>query len=122
MKLFFLIGALSGSLAVALGAYGSHAATKMFSDTESSQFDKAHRYHMYHSLALFATAWAIGQWPSELLILSIAAWLFVGGIVFFSGSLYALTLAKWKPGLITPLGGVSFVVGWIVLAIAALRV
>jgi uncharacterized membrane protein YgdD (TMEM256/DUF423 family) len=75
---------------------------------------------MYHALALVAVAWATTQWPGARVAL--AGWLFVGGIVLFSGSLYllALTGMRWL-GAVTPLGGLAFLAGWAVLAFAAWR-
>ncbi len=73
------------------------------------------RYQMYHALALVATSWAMTQWPGTAA--AVAGWLFVAGIVIFSGSLYGLTLtgARWL-GAVTPLGGLAFLAGWLYLA------
>jgi len=72
---------------------------------------------MYHALALLAVAWASNHWPG--VPVRAAGWLFIGGTVLFSGSLYllALTGARWL-GAITPLGGLLFLAGWVALAIA----
>ena len=74
---------------------------------------------MIHALGLLAVGWAAARWPGSLT--TAAGWLFLAGIVVFSGSLYTMTLtgAKWL-GAITPLGGLSFILGWILLAVAAL--
>ena len=73
------------------------------------------RYQMMHSLALFITVWASSQWQSA--DFSSAGWLFVLGIILFSGSLYLLSLTglRWL-GAITPLGGLCFLAGWFILA------
>lgn len=73
-----------------------------------------------HALGLLAIAWAAERWPG--LWTSLAGWAFVLGIVVFSGSLYLMTLtgARWL-GAITPFGGLSFLVGWAMLAVVALR-
>jgi uncharacterized membrane protein YgdD (TMEM256/DUF423 family) len=75
---------------------------------------------MYHALALFVVAWAGTQWESSSV--AIAGWLFVAGVVLFSGSLYMLVLTgpRWL-GAITPIGGVAFLAGWAVLAWTALK-
>ena len=75
---------------------------------------------MYHALALLAVGWLATRAPGPWV--DAAGWLFLAGIVVFSGSLYVMTLtgAKWL-GAITPLGGLSFILGWIVLAVAAMK-
>ncbi len=121
-RLFFAIGSLLGLLAVALGAFGSHGLAAYFAAHPDLQspFDTGLRYHMLHALALLATAWALTQWRSALL--PWAGWLFVAGVIVFSGSLYILSLTgiRWL-GAITPIGGVAFVAGWALLGIGALR-
>ena len=78
------------------------------------------RYQMYHALGLIAVAWASTQWSSQLITAS--GWLFVAGIVIFSGSLYILSLTgvRWL-GAITPIGGAAFIIGWACLLWAAIR-
>ncbi len=73
---------------------------------------------MYHALALLAVGWAATRWPGAWV--SASGWLFLIGIVVFSGSLYVMTLtgARWL-GAITPLGGLAFISGWVALAVAA---
>jgi uncharacterized membrane protein YgdD (TMEM256/DUF423 family) len=121
-RIFVAIASALGFLAVALGAFGSHGLAAHFEANPDLQspFDTATRYHMYHTLALLAVAWAITRWPGPAL--QWAGWLFVAGIVIFSGSLYALSLTgiKWL-GAITPIGGVAFLAGWVLLAIGVLR-
>ena len=117
-RLFFGLGAASGCLAVAAGAFGAHALRARLSGEMLGVFETGARYQMYHALALLAVAWAAARWPGALV--HSAGWLFIGGTVLFSGSLYALALsgARWL-GAITPLGGVAFLAGWICLALAA---
>jgi len=116
--LFFVLGALSGSLAVALGAFGAHALRDRLTPQMLQVFDTGQRYHMFHALALLAVAWASTRWPVGPV--AAAGWLFVVGTVLFSGSLYALAVTgqRWL-GAITPLGGVAFILGWLALAWAA---
>ena len=75
---------------------------------------------MYHALALLAVAWAADRWPGGATVA--AGWLFLAGIVLFSGSLYLLSLSgvRWL-GAVTPLGGVAFLAGWLALAWAVWR-
>jgi uncharacterized membrane protein YgdD (TMEM256/DUF423 family) len=119
-RIFFILGALSGLVAVALGAFGAHTLRARLSSDLLSIFETGVRYQMYHALALLVTAWAVTRWSPAFSVA--AGWLFVAGTVIFSGSLYALSLSgvRWL-GAITPLGGVAFIVGWLCLALAAWR-
>jgi uncharacterized membrane protein YgdD (TMEM256/DUF423 family) len=75
---------------------------------------------MYHAFALIAVAWAASRWPGSLV--NASGWLFVAGILLFSGSLYAMTFTGNRAlGAITPLGGVCWIAGWLLLAIAVRR-
>jgi uncharacterized membrane protein YgdD (TMEM256/DUF423 family) len=119
-KLFVLLGAASGFVAVAAGAFGAHALKSRVSTDMLSVFEVGARYQMYHALALFAVAWVAARWPGPAALA--AGWLFVAGTVLFSGSLYllALTGVRWL-GAITPLGGAAFLAGWLCLGWAAWR-
>ena len=83
-------------------------------------FEVGVRYQMYHALALFVVSWAYSRWPSPLIVGS--GWLFVLGILLFSGSLYLLSWSgiRWL-GAITPLGGTAFLGGWLCLVWAVLQ-
>jgi uncharacterized membrane protein YgdD (TMEM256/DUF423 family) len=120
-RLFFGLGALSGAMAVALGAFGAHGLKARLPADLLATFETGVRYQMYHALALLAVAWAVTRWSGSSLPAA-AGWLFVAGTVLFSCSLYllALTGQRWL-GAITPLGGVAFVAGWVCLALAAWR-
>lgn len=120
-RLFFVLASLLGGLAVALGAFGAHALAARVPADLLSTFETGVRYHMYHALALFAVVLAMTRWPGSSLP-TIAGWLFVAGIVVFSGSLYVLVFSgqRWL-GAITPIGGVAFILGWILLAVTAWR-
>jgi uncharacterized membrane protein YgdD (TMEM256/DUF423 family) len=120
-RLFMLLAALLGGLAVALGAFGAHALEGRISADLLATFETGARYHFYHALALIGVVVAIGRWPASNLP-AIAGWLFVVGVVVFSGSLYllALTGVRWL-GAITPIGGVAFLAGWACLLLAAWR-
>ena len=119
-RVFFLLGAVAGVTAVALGAFAAHGLKGKLPPDLFDVFEVGARYHMYHALALLAVGWAITRWPGGAT--TAAGWLFVAGIVLFSGSLYALALTGIRPlGAITPLGGVCFLAGWVALGWAAWR-
>ncbi len=119
-RIFFILGSLSGLIAVTAGAFGAHSLRDRLSADLLATFETGARYQMYHALALLLAAWATTRWPGPLT--SVAGWLFVAGTLIFSGSLYALSLSglRWL-GAITPLGGVAFIGGWLCLALAAWR-
>ena len=119
-RAFALAGAVSAFLAVAAGAFGAHALRARLPADLLAVFETAARYQMYHALALLAVAILAARWPG--MPLRAAGWLFIGGTVVFSGSLYllALTGTRWL-GAITPLGGLCFIAGWLALAIAGWR-
>lgn len=107
-------GALAAALAVGAGAFGAHALRARLSPADLGTFETAARYQMYHALALLAVAWLVDRGHPRA---NAAGWAFLAGIVLFSGSLYVLTLGgiRWM-GAVTPLGGVAFLVGWLLLA------
>ena len=119
-RTFALLGSLMAMLAVLLGAFGAHALRARLSPADLAIFETGVRYQMYHALALLAVAWAVSRWPSSAT--TAAGWLFVVGIVVFSGSLYVLVLTgqRWL-GAVTPFGGLAMVCGWACLAWAVFR-
>lgn len=100
------IAAILGFLGVALGAFGAHSLPHVAPLESVPVWDKAVLYHLIHAVAILAVA--------DMLV----AWLWLGGVVVFSGSLYllALTGIKWL-GAITPIGGLLFLAGWLLLVI-----
>jgi uncharacterized membrane protein YgdD (TMEM256/DUF423 family) len=115
-RTFLLIGSILGFLGVALGAFGAHGLRSRVSAEMLAVFETGVRYHMYHVLALLIVAAAIGSIGSARLLV-LAGWSFVGGILIFSGSLYALALSDVRMlGAITPVGGLLFLIGWACLA------
>lgn len=120
MRIFFVLGAFFAFLGVALGAFGAHGLRERLSPEMLAIFEVGVRYQMYHALALLAVGWSAAQWPGTGATL--AGWLFVAGIVIFSGSLYILSLSgvRWL-GAVTPLGGLAFLAGWLCLALHAWR-
>ncbi len=124
---FFSLGAILAGLAVATGAFGAHGLEKIVSAEQLVTWEKAVKYQMYHALGLFIIAWALTQWPEQASTLINAGWAFIIGVALFSGSLYFLVLTgslKLGPvslALVTPAGGVAFVLGWYWLMMAAIR-
>ncbi len=121
-KVFLSLAALNGFIAVALGAFGAHGLRDRLTEHLLSAWQTAVQYHFYHTLALLAVALLLPRFQfSRLLIAS--GWLFVAGILLFSGSLYGLALGGPKIlGPVTPLGGLCFLLGWLVLFIAVVKV
>ncbi|HMZ89198.1 MAG TPA: DUF423 domain-containing protein [Chitinophagales bacterium] len=126
-KSIIRIAAWSGALSVALGAFGAHGLESMaesgkIDNADLHTFETAVRYQFYHTFALMAVG-LLHNYLSEKSMRRIA-WLFIAGMLIFSGSLYLLTFSPvlfgermgWF-GAITPLGGLSFIAGWIMLAL-----
>jgi len=116
------LGAVLGALGVAIGAFGAHGLAGRVTPEQLAVFETGVRYHFYHALALVLVGvFAQRAGGATLPGTALAAWLFLAGIVVFSGSLYVLVLSglRWL-GAITPLGGLAFIAGWIALARAAL--
>ena len=119
-RIFFVLGALSAFIGVVAGAFGAHSLEGRMTAEMLKIFEVGVRYQMYHAFALLAVGCAQEKWPSSLVTTS--GWLFVIGTVLFSGSLYLLSMSgvRWL-GAITPLGGLSFLAGWLCLAWAVWR-
>jgi uncharacterized membrane protein YgdD (TMEM256/DUF423 family) len=114
------IGAISGALAVGIGAFGAHGLKRKVSEAALAVFETGVRYHMYHALALVGLGLVVVVARPSPLASRLAGWGFLLGTILFSGSLYAwaLTGARWLVAL-TPIGGLAFIVGWVALATAA---
>lgn len=123
VKLFIIAGAINGFLAVAFGAFGAHALKEKLSEKYLAIWETAVQYQMFHALALIA----VGILMSSKLLgpvstLNTAGYLILAGIILFSGSLYVLSLTGIGVlGAITPIGGVAFLVGWIMIIVAAAK-
>ncbi|AMO54678.1 membrane protein [Endozoicomonas montiporae] len=125
-KLYLLFGAISGFIAVSLGAFGAHGLKERLPERLFNVWVTGTEYQMYHSLAVILIAVLVLQ-LSDSKRADSSKWLrwsansFLAGIVLFSGSLYALALTgiSWL-GMITPLGGVAFLLGWLALALFAI--
>ena len=123
MKKFIVTGALHGFLAVALGAFGAHALKDIVDDYGLDIWETAVQYQMFHATGLLI----IGLLMSSKLLgevkqLKLAGIFFNLGIVFFAGSLYVLAVSGIKVlGAITPIGGVLFLAGWVLIIVSALK-
>jgi uncharacterized membrane protein YgdD (TMEM256/DUF423 family) len=121
MKLFIIIGAVNAFLAVALGAFGAHGLEGKVPAKYLETWQTGVTYQMFHAVGILIIGILLGNLPATSL-LSWSGWLMLIGIILFSGSLYVLTLTQISVlGAITPLGGVSFLVAWVLLIIAAVR-
>jgi uncharacterized membrane protein YgdD (TMEM256/DUF423 family) len=119
-RLFFILAAASGFIAVAAGAFGAHALKARLTPEMLAIFETGVRYQMFHVVGLLAAAWAAERWPGRAV--NVAGWCFVAGTLIFSGSLYALALTGVRAlGAVTPAGGVLFLVGWLLLGRVAWR-
>jgi uncharacterized membrane protein YgdD (TMEM256/DUF423 family) len=120
MNVWLLIAAINGALAVACGAFAAHGLEGRLDARALSVFETGARYHMYHALAMGLAAFAArgaAAGPARA-----AAMFFLAGIVLFSGSLYLLALTGTRAlGIVTPFGGVAFLIGWGTLAFAATK-
>ena len=114
-RLFFVTASIMGLLAVAFGAFGAHLLKAHLGADQLVTFETGVRYQMYHTFALLAVALAYTKWPGKALAAS--GWLFIIGTVLFSGSLYVLSLTgmRWVV-FATPLGGLTFIAGWLCMA------
>ena len=125
-KSFLLTGAILGAISVVLGAFAAHGLRKIVPPESVTTFETGVRYQFYHTFALLILAILMERFPGSLM--SWAGYCFIIGIVLFSGSLYLLTLLKFSEsvgvksvGLITPLGGLFFIAGWILLFLGILK-
>ncbi|ANU18100.1 hypothetical protein BBI11_14095 [Planococcus maritimus] len=123
MKFFLIAGAVNGLLAVAFGAFGAHLLEGRVADKYLDTWQTAVQYQMFHSIGLIAVAILMSSaLIGPLSSLSWAGYLMLAGIVIFSGSLYVLSLTGISVlGAITPIGGVAFIAGWVMLMVAAAK-
>jgi uncharacterized membrane protein YgdD (TMEM256/DUF423 family) len=118
-KVLTAAGAFSGFLAVSAGAFGAHVLGPRLSAHMMEVFETGVRYQMYHGLALLVTGMTFAQSLGKAV--RFARWMFIAGILLFSGSLYLLAFTEMRLlGAVTPIGGVAFLLGWLSLAWGAL--
>ena len=114
MKLLWMLGALDAALAVALGAFGAHGLKEKVSAARLDVWHTACEYQFYHALGILLVVLLAQQFSTQLLT---SGWVLLAGSLIFSGSLYLLVLTDtpWL-GAITPIGGVTLIAGWCILA------
>ncbi len=119
-EIIITFAGISGALAIILGAFGAHALKKIMTTEMLQSFETGVKYQMYHTIALLFCGFFFSfQNTLEVYIV----WSFIIGIFLFSGSIYGLTISSVKGkklrflGPITPLGGLCFTIGWILLAV-----
>jgi len=119
-RFFALAGCIFAVVAVVIGAFGAHFLQSRLPTDSLVTLETAVRYQMYHALSLFFVAYSLGKWPS--VVSPVSGWLFLSGIIVFSGSLYILvaTEQRWI-GMLTPVGGMLLIGGWINLFINLTR-
>ena len=118
------MAAIFGATAVALGAFGAHGLKPHLDAYQAGIYEKAVHYQFFHTLALLGVGLLLGQRPGDKYLVW-AAWMFMMGVLFFSGSLYLLACGHLLPfpvgwaGPVTPLGGLGFIFGWLWVALSA---
>src|SRR5438034_1042032 len=125
-KFYLISGSVFGGLGVVLGAFGAHGLKQLVGPETVGTFQTGVQYQMYHAFALLVVGILYERLPHSLL--NWAGGLFIGGIILFSGSLYLLAALKAANkvglggvGIITPIGGLLFIAGWILLLMGILK-
>jgi uncharacterized membrane protein YgdD (TMEM256/DUF423 family) len=119
-RFWFGMGAFFALLGVISGAFAAHGLEDRLSAGDLDTWQTAARYHFLHALGLMAVAYAAQRWGGGLT--TAAGWLFVAGIVLFSGSLYLLATSGIKGlGAVAPFGGLCYIAGWALLAAVAIK-
>ena len=125
-KTYLITASLLGALAVALGAFGAHGLKRIVDAESVATFQTGVQYQVYHTFALLAAAILYERFPNKWM--KWAGTCFIIGIILFSGSLYLLTLLKAADqvglkgvGIITPIGGMFFIAGWLFLFVGFMK-
>ncbi len=123
MKFFLIAGAINGFLSVALGAFGAHLLEGRIEDKYLATWETAVQYQMFHAVTLVAISILMSSKIfGAVSSLNTAGYLILAGIIIFSGSLYVLSLTGISVlGAITPIGGVAFLAGWVMLIVTAVK-
>ncbi|MDJ0809394.1 MAG: DUF423 domain-containing protein [Desulfobacterales bacterium] len=120
-RLLIFCGALCAALSVILGAFGAHGLKSRLPPEILATFETGVQYQFYHALGLILIGIVV-QFTKASAMVTAAGWLMLAGIVLFSGSLYAICFSGIRSlGMITPVGGMAFIVAWVLLAIGILR-
>ncbi|WP_040951776.1 DUF423 domain-containing protein [Gorillibacterium massiliense] len=121
MQMFIALGSILMMVAVAIGAFGAHALKSKITPDKLKVYETGVHYHIAHALGLILVGLLVHQFPEAGLIVT-GGWFLTAGIVLFSGSLYVLSVATKARflGPVTPLGGLSFMIGWVLIAVGVL--
>jgi uncharacterized membrane protein YgdD (TMEM256/DUF423 family) len=120
-RIFIVLAAILGGLAVAGGAFATHALREKLTERALEIFETATRYQMYHALAILMVAVLMSRAETAHTLLVVSGLAFFAGITLFCGSLYGISLSGIKGlGAIAPFGGAAFLIGWGCLSVAAL--
>ena len=120
-KFFLILGSINAALVVLLGAFGAHGLKERLTAEMLAVYQTGVHYHLFHALGLLAVGLVATQIPASA-YLKWSGWLMLAGIVLFSGSLYVLSVSglRWL-GMVTPFGGLAFILSWTLLVIAVLK-
>jgi uncharacterized membrane protein YgdD (TMEM256/DUF423 family) len=120
-RILIAAGALGAALAVILGAFGAHALKHRLPPEMLTTFETGVQYQFYHALGLILVGIILQTLRASAMVAA-AGWLMLGGILLFSGSLYAISFTGIRSfGMIAPLGGTAFIAAWLLLAVGVLR-
>lgn len=116
-RLFLLFSGFFGATGIILGSLASHALTSILTDKQLEIFRLGVQYQMFHAVALLG----IGAWLSiqKNRFITVAGWLFIIGIILFSGTMYGITYLGLPNAGTAPIGGFAFILGWLSLIVAA---
>jgi uncharacterized membrane protein YgdD (TMEM256/DUF423 family) len=120
-KIFLILGGLNAALVVLFGAFGAHALKARLSVEMLAAYQTGVHYHLFHALGLLAAGLLATQLPGSV-YLKWSGWMMLVGIILFSGSLYILSISglRWL-GMVTPIGGMSFIAAWILFVLAVMK-
>ncbi|AJS58851.1 DUF423 domain-containing protein [Paenibacillus sp. IHBB 10380] len=122
MQVLLLLGSINMVISVILGAFGAHALKKRLSADMSAVYQTAVQYQMAHALGLILVGLLGNTTAIQGSLIQTAGWFLFAGIVLFCGSLYVLSLTGVKKlGAITPIGGLAFIVGWILVSVSVIQ-
>ena len=120
---WIIVGSFLGFLAVLLGAAGSHWFSSLLGDTGKDTYTTAFRFHVIHTILILIVTVIRLFLDVPVRVFSLCPWFLLLGIIFFSGSLYVLPLSGISYlGIVAPIGGLFFMLGWLSLAYGALKV
>jgi uncharacterized membrane protein YgdD (TMEM256/DUF423 family) len=122
MNRFLSLGALFGLLAVIIGAFGAHGIENSLSEHALARYHTGVEYQFYHVMALLILGVISSQHQTTPKLIKLSGVFFIAGILLFSGSLYLYALTgNTKFGMVTPIGGLAFILGWVFLLIYAVK-